>query len=114
MIAEVWTFDGFFGWIAKCVAVTATIIGSGTIIFKSPVGRFLRWMYVRLWGEPAGAWMRKQVGQVVDEKLLARNGGTTVPDAIERIEKLDQRMTANHRVNVERLDAIEARLGHTA
>ncbi len=97
--------------VGKILAGCAALVGSLTVLAKSPVGKGVHWLYVRLFGEPVGLFLRRQVGQVVDEKLLARNGGTTVPDAIERIERIDTRLSLNHAANEKRLDAIESRLG---
>lgn len=95
---------GLAGGVAASLAAIA-------VVFKRPV----KWTYTQLFGEPVGEWARAQVGAVVDEKLLKRNGGTTVPDAIARIDRLAAVVEKyhieneqHHRDNVDRLEAIES------
>jgi len=99
-------------------ALAGTMVALG-LLAKSPVGRAVKWLYVRVAGEPVGEWFRHQVRTAaevaIDEKLLKRNGGTTIPDVVHRIEVLSGQVEANHqesaamhRENRARLDLIEA------
>lgn len=80
-----------------------------------------RYVYRHLFGEPFGAWTRAQVDTVVVERLLKRNGGTTVPDVVaslavldSKVERNHQETVSNHRDNSRRLDAIEQKLEDAA
>lgn len=117
--------------------IAGVVIATG-VLWKSPVGKGTRWVYRRICGEPvtaavhakADAWLRseptavfirEQVAQVVDEKLLTRNGGTTVPDVVRSVADLrgEVRTLAGrfddfvkvqgrmHEQNIERIEKIE-------
>jgi len=94
-------------------AAGASMIVAGGVVFarKSPINRAIRWLWRHNIKEPMGGWFRAQVrevtSEVVDEKLLARNGGTTVPDAISAVNELRAETTERHadnRIAIHRID----------
>lgn len=89
--------------LGKVTGIVAGLVAALGVLAKSPVGRAVRWLYKQILGEPVGSWFRGHVGRVIDEKLLARNGGTTVPDAIERVDSLRREV-------IPRLESIENKL----
>lgn len=112
-------------FIAYCILVgkvggaVVGVLAACAAVAKSPIGKGIKWFYVRVAGEPIGSWFRQQIRvtaiEVIDQKLLTRNGGTTIPDVVSRIETLTREVESNHQESIQqhaensgRLDLIEA------
>lgn len=98
LLATAW-HDAVLWFGALCAAIIAIITCAVLVARLPPV----RWLWRRLVAEPAGGWFRHQVRAEVEDitAQVTKNGGASLRDAIDRIEK---------RLN-ERLDEGDGRMG---
>lgn len=103
--------DGFkssgadFLWLVG-VALTMSALWS-----KTPVGKFVRWLWRRNVSDPAGQWARHQIESTVDPMLAAVKAEVMAASRAqheEQNEKLDH-ATAQRAAIHDRLDRLEAR-----
>lgn len=81
--------------------VTAVVVAGATVGRTRP----FRWLLRTLVGQPLAAWFRREVGEVVDEKLdqklapirseLQFNGGHTIKDQVEYLTRREKAREAN-------------------
>lgn len=67
------------------------IVALGVILTKTPLGRILRWLYKRVFGQPLTDWLSRTVHGVIDPvvaTLSARNDGQHLENA-ERLQHIE-------------------------
>ena len=84
---------------AAATRVAATLTAVGVIVAR--VGVAQRWAAAR-----AEAWADATVGEVVDRRLHARNGGSSIMDAVDRIELEIRGLHGSHADIADRVDRL--------
>lgn len=82
------------GWLIEVgtdVAIVAGVIASSAAIFRSPLGRIVRWVWRRLVGAPVTEWAHRAIESTVSpqiEKLRSENAQQHAAASAERAEQM--------------------------
>ena len=79
--------------VIEALATLGVILGLITAVFaldRTPIGKVRRWMTRQLITEPFTGWFRREVREVVnaviEERLLAPNGGRSLHDIACKVD----------------------------
>ena len=80
----------------EAIALVGVVVALITAVFaldRTPLGRVRRWLTRQLITEPFTAWFRREVRQIVDavieERLLAPNGGRSLHDIARKVDVVE-------------------------
>lgn len=103
--------DGFKSSGSDLVWLAGAALTLAALWSKTPVGKFVRWLWRRNVSDPAGQWARHQIEATVNpmlESVKAEVMAASRAQHDEQNEKLD-RAAAQRAMIHERLDKLEAR-----
>lgn len=103
--------DGFKSSGSDLVWLVGAALTLAALWSKTPVGKFVRWLWRRNVSDPAGQWARHQIEATVNpmlESVKAEVMAASRAQHDEQNEKLD-RAAAQRALIHERLDKLEAR-----
>lgn len=90
--------------VAAFVSLTAAfLIAAGVIVGR--IGWLKRWTHDRVKG-----WLDSTVGEVVEKRLTGRNGGTSIMDAVDRIELEIKGLHGSHSETLAQVDRLSSQV----